>query len=94
MRIILSWLDQLRRTTVDGLPQFCSALVSQFQDLAAAANTWAAKDHEADGTHAVVRVGQDDVPEATVGKITIYTTDGATLKVVKADGTIGTITVV
>ena len=93
MRIILTWLDQLRRTTTDGLPQFCAALVAQLEEIAAAANAWAAKDHASDGTHVVVRVGDPEVPEATVGKITIYTTDGATLKVVKADGTIGTITV-
>jgi archaellum component FlaF (FlaF/FlaG flagellin family) len=94
VRLILTWLDQLRRTTVQGLPAFCSAIVSQFEDLAAAANTWAAKDHNSDGTHLVVRVGgTTSAPDATVGQITIYA-DGSDLKVVKPDGTIGTITVV
>lgn len=93
MRIILTWIDQLRTTKLPELAAFCAALVAQLQEIAAASNTWAAVDHDSDGTHKVVRVGDDDVPEATTGKITIYTTDGATLKVVKADGTIGTITV-
>lgn len=94
MRIILTWIDQLRLTTVEGLPSFCAALVSQLQEMAASANTWANKDHNSDGTHNVVRVGgTDTAPAATASRITIYTTDGATLKVVLADGTIGTITV-
>jgi len=95
MRILLTWIDQLRVASVETLPSFCAALVAQFTDLAAAANTWAAKDHNTDGTHYVVRVGGTTTdPAATLGQITIYTTDGTTLKVVKADGTIGTITVV
>lgn len=94
MRILLTWIDQLRTTKLPELAAFCAALVSQLQEIAAAANTWATINHDSDGTHTVVAVGDDDVPAATVGKITIYSTDGATLKVVKADGTIGTITVV
>ena len=54
MRLLLSWLDQLRRTTVQGLPSFCSALVSQFEEVVNAANAWAAEDHNSAGTHAVV----------------------------------------
>lgn len=94
MRIVLKWLDQLRRTTVDGLPAFAAALVAQLDEIAKAANAWAATDHDSDGTHAVVRVGHEDAPAATTGKITLYTTDGQTLNVVKADGTIGTVTIV
>lgn len=91
MRIILSWIDQLRRTTVEGLPSFCSALVSQFQDLAAAANTWAQRDHNDDGTHYVVRIGgTSSAPDATASRLTIYW-DGTNLKYIKPDGTTGNI---
>jgi hypothetical protein len=91
MRIILSWLDHLRRTTADGLPQFCSALVSQFQDIAAAANVWAQKDHNDDGTHQVVRIGGTRAaPDATPARISLYW-DGVNLKWVKPDGSTGTI---
>lgn len=91
MRVILSWIDQLRRTTVDGLPQFCSALVSQFQEVAAAANAWARKDHNDDGTHNVVRIGgTSKAPDATVGRIQLYW-DGTNLKWMKPDGTTGNI---
>lgn len=88
MRLILSWLDQLRRTTLEGLPSFCSALVSQFQDIVAAANTWAQKDHNDDGTHHFVRIGGDGVPEPLAGRISLYW-DGTNLKWVKPDGTTG-----
>lgn len=94
MRIILTWLDQLERVTVDSLQAFCGALVSQFEDLAAAANTWAAKDHNDDGTHHVVRVGgTTSDPAATVDRIVLYK-DGTDLKAVLPDGTIKTVTMV
>lgn len=94
MRLILTWIDQLRRTTTDQLPSFCAALVSQLQEIVATANAWAGKDHNDDGTHLVVRVGGTTAnPAATVGRITIFA-DGNSLKVVKPDGTVGTITVV
>jgi hypothetical protein len=94
MRIVLQWLDQLRRTTAEQLPAFAAALVSQFEELAAAANTWAAIDHNTDGTHEVVRLGgTSSTPEPTLGRITLYW-DGADLKTVKPDGTVGTVTIV
>lgn len=94
MRIVLHWLDQLRRTTAEQLPAFCGAVVAQFQELAAAANTWAAVDHNSDGTHEVVRLGgTTTTPAATVGRIILYW-DGTDLKTVKPDGTVQTVTVV
>lgn len=91
MRIILTWIDQLRRTTVEGLPSFCSALVSQLQEMAAAANAWAQKDHNDDGTHFVVRIGGTTAaPDATSGRISLYW-DGTNLKYIKPDGTTGNI---
>ena len=91
MRVILSWIDQLRRTTVEGLPSFCSALVSQLQEIAASANAWAQKDHNDDGTHLVVRIGgTTTAPPATSGRISLYW-DGTNLKYIKPDGTTGNI---
>lgn len=91
MRIILTWIDQLRRTTVEGLPSFCAALVSQLQEIAAAANAWAGKDHNDDGTHQVVRIGgTTEAPAATASRISLYW-DGTNLKYVKPDGTTGNI---
>jgi hypothetical protein len=93
VRLILVWIDQLRRTTPEGLPAFCSALVSELQQLVAAANQWASRDHTPTGTHdRVTLVARDSAPAQTNGAITIYA-DGSTLKVVRADGTTGTITV-
>ena len=91
MRIILQWLDQLRRTADERLASFCAALVSQFEEIAAAANTWAAKDHNSDGTHQVVRIGGTTAdPAATVGRISLWW-DGTNLKWKKPDGTTGNI---
>ena len=91
MRLILSWLDQLRRTTIDGLPSFCSAIVSQFTDIAAAANAWAQRDHNDDGTHNVIRVGgTTTAPDPTAGRLVIYW-DGTNLVYVKPDGSTGNI---
>lgn len=90
MRLVLTWIDQLRRTTVEGLPAFCSALVSQLQEITNTANAWAATDHTADGTHAVVRFDQQSAPEATSGAMSVYW-DGTNLKYVKPDGTTGNI---
>jgi hypothetical protein len=58
MRLILSWIDQLRRTTVDQLPAFCSALVSQLEEIVTAANAWAANDHHSNGSHVVIRYSE------------------------------------
>jgi hypothetical protein len=59
--------------------------------IAAAANAWAAMDHNSDGTHQVVKIGgHDTTPEATVGRLTVYW-DGTNLKYVKPDGTTGNI---
>jgi len=91
MRLILTWIDQLRRTTTEQLPSFCSALVSQLQEIVAAANAWAGKDHGDDGTHKTVRIGGTTAaPEATVGRISLYW-DGTNLKYLKPDGTSGNI---
>lgn len=91
MRIILSWLDQLRRTTVQGLPSFCAALVSQLEEIAAAANTWAAVDHNSAGTHGVVKFSQQaSAPDALTSHLEVYW-DGTNLKYVKPDGSTGNI---
>jgi hypothetical protein len=91
MRVILTWLDQLRRTTVQGLPAFCAALVAQLEEIAAATNTWGAVDHESDGTHAAVRfTSVDATPEPTATAITLYW-DGTNLKYLKPDGTTGNV---
>lgn len=94
MRLLLTWLDQLRRLTADNLAGFASAVVSQFEEIVGAANTWAQVDHNEDGTHEVVRVGgTTTTPAATVGRITLYW-DGTDLKTVKPDGTVQTVTLV
>ncbi len=90
MRLILTWIDQLRRTTVEGLPSFCSALVSQLQEIAAAANAWAESDHNSSGNHAVVKYAQSTAPSALAGHLVTYW-DGTNLKYVKPDGTTGNI---
>jgi hypothetical protein len=91
MRVILAWLDQLRRTTVNQLPAFCSALVSQLEGIAAAANTWAQKDHNDDGTHNVIRIGgTTTAPDPVAGKLVTYW-DGTNYKYVKPDGSTGNI---
>lgn len=91
MRLILTWIDQLRRTTVEQLPAFCSALVSQFEEIVAIANKWAEHDHNSDGTHQVIRIGgQDITPASTTGRITLYW-DGTNLKYIKPDGTTGNV---
>ena len=91
MRILLTWIDQLRRTTVEGLPSFCAALVSQLQEMAAAANTWAGVDHDPTGVHTVVKFkAQTTVPSALAGHLVTYW-DGTNLKYVKPDGSTGNI---
>jgi len=91
MRLLLTWIDQLRRTTAEGLPSFCAALVSQLQEIVFAANAWAAHDHNDDGTHHVVRIGgTESDPEATTGRITLWW-DGTNLKYKKPDGTTGNV---
>ena len=91
MRIILRWLDQLRRTTAEQLPSFCSALVAQLEEIAAACTAWAEEDHNSDGTHRVVKIGgTTTTPSATTGRITLYW-DGTNLKYLKPDGTTGNI---
>lgn len=89
MRLVLTWIDQLRRTTAERLPAFCNALVAQLQEIINTANKWAANDHNGDGTHLVVRIGGTTIaPEATTGRISLYW-DGTNLKWVKPDGTTG-----
>lgn len=91
MRLILTWLDQLRRTTVEQLPAFCSALVSQLEEMVATANAWAQQDHNTDGTHVTVRIGgTTSAPVATTDRISLYW-DGTNLKYVKPDGSTGNI---
>lgn len=91
MRLLLSWIDQFRRITVKNLPSVASALVSQFEEIVGAANTWAAVDHNSDGTHAAVKFSAETTaPAATVGAITLYW-DGTNLKYLKPDGTTGNV---
>lgn len=91
MRLLLSWIDQLRRTTVDGLPAFCAGVVAQFEEIVNAANTWGQKDHNDDGTHQVVRIGgSTGTPAVTAGRITLWW-DGTNLKYEKPDGTTGNV---
>lgn len=90
MRLLLSWLDQLRRTTVDGLPSFCSALVSQLEEIVNAANAWAGEDHNSAGTHAVVKFKEETTPTALAGHLVTYW-DGTNLVYIKPDGTTGNI---
>lgn len=84
MRMVLTWLDQLRRTTVEQLPAFCAALVAQAQEIAAAANQWAATDHNGDGTHSEIHLGP-------IGSQITLAWDGTNLTYEKPDGTTGTI---
>jgi hypothetical protein len=90
MRLVLRWIDHLRRTTADGLPAFCAALVAQLQETINTINKWAENDHNGDGTHALVRFKQETAPAATSLTITVYW-DGTNLKYVKPDGTTGNI---
>ncbi len=93
MRIILSWLDQLRTTTVERLPEYCNALVSQLEEMAAAANAWAETDHNSEGTHAAVQLSEHSAaPSARASHLVLYF-DGTDLKVVRPDGTSGTVTI-
>lgn len=91
MRLLLSWIDQFRRITVENLPSVAAAIVSQFEEIVGAANTWGASDHNQDGTHAAVHFKtQTTTPAATVGAITLYW-DGTNLKYLKPDGTTGNV---
>lgn len=90
MRLVLRWIDHLRRTTAEALPAFCSALVSQLQEIINTANKWAENDHNGDGTHSNVRFSQRAAPAATPLAISVYW-DGTNLKYVKPDGTTGNI---
>lgn len=91
MRLLLRWIDQFRQITVANLSSVAAAIVVQFEDFAAAMNTWAAKDHHADGTHKVMRIGLTrTTPAATRGRITLWW-DGTNLKYEKPDGTTGTV---
>lgn len=91
MRIILSWLDQLLTTTAAQLPSFCAAIAGQLQEIAEAANHWAERDHNPDGTHAAVTFKeQTTAPDATTSAMSVYW-DGTNLKYVKPDGTTGNI---
>lgn len=91
MRLILTWIDQLRTASADTLTVFCGALVAQLQEITATANAWGAVDHNTDGTHQVVRIGgTTSAPAATASRISLYW-DGTNLKYVKPDGTTGNI---
>lgn len=72
---------------------FAAAVVAQIEAMIGTANTWAARDHNNDGTHAVIRLGIESTPPATAGMLTLYY-DGADLKVVFPNGTTGTVTIV
>ena len=91
MRMLLSWIDQFRRITTQNLASAAAAIVSQFEEVVGAANTWAAVDHNDDGTHEVVRIGlTTTTPAATAGRITLWW-DGTNLKYEKPDGTTGNV---
>lgn len=90
MRLLLSWIDQFRRITVENLPSVSAALVSQFEEVVNAANTWAAVDHTSDGHHGVTRFAVQDPPAALASHIVVYW-DGTNLKYVKPDGSTGNI---
>jgi len=90
MRMVLRWIDKLRRTTVEELPAFCAALVQTFEEITAAANSWAAIDHNSDGSHDVVRFKETTAPPTTTSAISVYW-DGTNLKYLKPDGTSGNI---
>ena len=93
MNITLDRLDQIRTASPESLPALCAALVSLFEGVAVPANAWSAVDHNDDGTHQVVRIGgTEDAPSHTVGRMTLFL-DGSDLKVVRPDGTIGTVTI-
>lgn len=91
MRLILSWIDQFRRITVQNLPSVAAALVAQFEEIANAANAWAAEDHNSSGTHGAVKFSeQTAAPSALAGHLVTYW-DGTNLKYIKPDGTTGNI---
>lgn len=91
MRLILNWIDQLERATVESLPAFCSALVAQFTEIVEAANTWAEQDHNSDGSHNVISLGgTTTAPEPVAGQLRVYW-DGTNLVYVKPDGSTGNI---
>ena len=91
MRLLLSWIDQFRRITVENLPSVASALVSQFEEVVNAANAWASEDHDPTGVHTVVKFkAQTTAPSALAGHRVTYW-DGTNLKYVKPDGSTGNI---
>lgn len=84
MRLILSRSDQLKRTTPEQLPAYADAVLSQFEEVAAAANQWAGSDHNNDGTHSAIFLG-------TPGNQILLEWDGTNLTYTKPDGTTGNI---
>ncbi len=91
MRLLLSWIDQFRRITVQNLPSVAAALVSQFEEVVNAANAWAEEDHNTTGTHGAVKFSeQSPAPAALAGHLVVYW-DGTNLKYVKPDGSTGNI---
>lgn len=94
MRLLFTWIDQLRTLTPRNMNAFAAAVVAQFEAVIATANTWAGVDHSNDGTHTVVHLTtQTAAPAAMPNKLTLYY-DGADLKVVFPNGTTGTVTIV
>lgn len=91
MRLLLSWIDQFRRITVENLASVAAAIVSQFEEVVNAANAWAGEDHDPTGVHAVVKFkAQTAIPPAVAGHLVTYW-DGTNYKYVKPDGSTGNI---
>lgn len=93
MRLVLRWIDRLRTVTAEGLPAFAGALSAQLEEMVATANLWAAQDHTPDGTHQqVTLMASESTPMPVRGGLVLYF-DGTDLKVVRANGTTGTVTI-
>ena len=82
MRVQLSRRDQLRRTTPEQLPSYSAAVLAQFEEIEAATNAWADENHNSDGSHSVIRLGNPS------SQLTL-TWDGTNLTWTKPDGTTG-----
>lgn len=93
MNLAFTWIDHLRTLTVSNMNAFAAAAVLQLEEIVNGSNTWAARDHNNDGTHNVIRLkAQSAAPVATPQYLTLYW-DGGDLKVVFPNGTTGTVTI-
>jgi hypothetical protein len=93
MRLVFTWVDHLRTLTQANMTAFAAAVVAQFQETIGQINSWAAVDHNGDGTHRVIHLAPQGTQPQAAAEALVFYYDGADLKVVFPNGTTGTVTI-